>query len=338
MTSREGDDYHNRVFSMDLSYRLSDSDTITFNGVGSQTEYNQEMADSFDDVEAGEEISDHAIFLQYNRSKRNYWMRATYNDYGKNFRSDLGFIPQVNFKRLIAGGGRVWHGDGNTYYNRMELGGDWDQTETEDGELLEREYEMWFNLRGPKESDLNGGAGYRTRAFGGQFFDQAYQRIWYSWRQSGNLWLGGGINHSDWIDFTHVREAERWIVDPEITVNLGAHLKASLEYRYQELDVDGGNLFTAHLPELRVVYQHNLRTFVRTIFQYTNIDRNVELYTADVDPKSEDLLAQILFSYKLNPQTVAFVGYTDSYEGNQDFELKERERNFFIKIGYAWLK
>ena len=338
VTDREGDNYYNRVFSVDAKYRITDSDTLTLNGAGSQTQYNTQMAESFEDVEAGEEISDHALYVRYNRSKRGYWMNASYDDFGKDFRTDLGFIPQVDFRRAIAGGGKIWHGTPTTYYNRMELGGDWDMTETQDGELIEREYEMWFALSGPKESNFNLGSGYRTRVFEKTAFDQIYKYAWYGWRPSGNLWLGMGINHSDWIDFAHVREAERLILDPELSFNLGKHLKTNLTYRYQTLDVEGGNLFTAQIPEMRLVYQHNLRMFVRTTFQYTQIDRTPELYDDEVDKKSEDLLAQILFSYKLNPQTVAFVGYTDSYEGSQDFELKERERNFFVKIGYAWLK
>ena len=339
VTDREGSSYYNRIVSVDSSYRITDSDTINFNGAFSQTKYNAQISDEFDeDVTPGEEISDHGVYFSYNRSKRNYWLNSSYNDFGKDFRSDLGFIPQVNYRKLVAGGGRIWQGKPETYYTRMEWGGDWDQTETQDGDLLEREYESWYSMNGPRESELYTSLGYRTRIFEGKSFDQFYQYAWYGWRPSGKLWLGMEVSAGDWIDFAHAREATRLNVSPEFSLNVGRHLKSTLVYRYRELNVDEGNLFTAQIPELRVVYQHNVRAFVRAIFQYTQIDRTVELYDDDVEARSEDLLGQLLFSYKLNPQTVAYVGYTDSYQGSEEFELRQRERAFFIKVGYAWLK
>ena len=55
---------------------------------------------------------------------------------------------------------------------------------------------------------------------------------------------------------------------------------------------------------MRVVYQFNIRTFVRAILQYTNIDRDPTLYEDEVDAQTRELGTQLLFSYKLNPQTV----------------------------------
>jgi len=44
-----------------------------------------------------------------------------------------------------------------------------------------------------------------------------------------------------------------------------------------------------------------------------------------------------LFSYKLNPRTVVFVGYSDSREGNQDISLTQSNRTLFLKLGYSWV-
>ena len=66
-------------------------------------------------------------------------------------------------------------------------------------------------------------------------------------------------------------------------------------------------------------------------------DLNAELYTEDVDPKYEGLSSQLLFSYKLNPQTVFFLGYSDSFYGDSDVDLIRTDRTFFAKIGYAFV-
>lgn len=42
-----------------------------------------------------------------------------------------------------------------------------------------------------------------------------------------------------------------------------------------------------------------------------------------------------LFSYKLNPQTVAFLGYSDTRLGTEIVDLTQQGRTFFIKVGYA---
>lgn len=41
--------------------------------------------------------------------------------------------------------------------------------------------------------------------------------------------------------------------------------------------------------------------------------------------------------YKLNPQTVFFLGYSDNHEGDQDTDLTQSGRTLFAKIGYAWV-
>ncbi|HSF41400.1 MAG TPA: hypothetical protein VLT87_21995, partial [Thermoanaerobaculia bacterium] len=85
------------------------------------------------------------------------------------------------------------------------------------------------------------------------------------------------------------------------------------------------------------VYQFNVRTFVRAILQYTDLARNTGLYLFPVRPKEEDLFSQLLFSYKLNPQTVLFAGYTDGRFGLQNVDLTQTDRTFFLKLGYAFL-
>ncbi len=88
-----------------------------------------------------------------------------------------------------------------------------------------------------------------------------------------------------------------------------------------------------------MLYQLNLRTFVRAIFQYTDIDREASLFDdpQDVQARTEQLFTQLLFSYKLNPRTVLFLGYSDNYRGDEDITLTQENRALFLKIGYAWV-
>jgi hypothetical protein len=103
--------------------------------------------------------------------------------------------------------------------------------------------------------------------------------------------------------------------------------------------VPGGRLYRANLTQARVVYNLSVRSFVRAIVQYTDITRNPALYTYETEAHSTRLFTQFLFSYKLNPQTVVFAGYSDNYSGGEApaADLRRQNRTFFVKLGYAWM-
>jgi hypothetical protein len=58
-----------------------------------------------------------------------------------------------------------------------------------------------------------------------------------------------------------------------------------------------------------------------------------------VEPEDEELFTQLLFSYKLNPQTVLFLGYSDNSFGatleERTIGLTRADRTLFFKVGYA---
>lgn len=119
--------------------------------------------------------------------------------------------------------------------------------------------------------------------------------------------------------------------------NAGKHLRLNFNHSYETLDVeDGGRLFTANLTELRATYQFDNRTFVRWIGQHLDVDRDPVLYTFPTDARSRDFFNQLLFSYKINPLTVLFLGYSDTHVGTEEVDLKQASRTLFLKVGYAW--
>ncbi|MDQ1348689.1 MAG: hypothetical protein QG573_2065, partial [Acidobacteriota bacterium] len=117
----------------------------------------------------------------------------------------------------------------------------------------------------------------------------------------------------------------------------GRHLKAELEHRYQRLSIDDGWLFTAQLTELRLVWQFNLRSFARVILQHRDLARDPDLYSTPVDALSRRLFSQLLYSYRLNPQTVFYLGYSDTELETDRFDALPVDRTLFVKLGYAWL-
>jgi hypothetical protein len=86
-------------------------------------------------------------------------------------------------------------------------------------------------------------------------------------------------------------------------------------------------------------YHFNGRSFLRAILQYEWLERNPALYEnpASVERETKDLLTQLLFSYRLNSQTVFLLGYADNYAGIDRIDLTQTDRTVFLKIGYALL-
>jgi len=164
-----------------------------------------------------------------------------------------------------------------------------------------------------------------------------YFMIQGSFRPSGDLQLGAFTIFGDQIDYANTRFGKRFRISPWLSYNLGKHLRLSLNHNYEQMSVEETRLYTANVSQLTAVYQFNVRTFFRTIFQYVNYDYNPGNYTLDINDEDKRFFTQLLFSYKINPRTVLFLGYTDNYQGNQDYSLTQSNRTFFAKLGYAWV-
>ena len=64
--------------------------------------------------------------------------------------------------------------------------------------------------------------------------------------------------------------------------------------------------------------------------------RNPALYDYPVPEKVGGLTGSVLFAYKLNWQSVLYVGYGDDRVLTQRRGLQPAQRNFFLKVSYAF--
>jgi hypothetical protein len=339
VTARDAGDYSNLVAGIDGLFKLTPRDTITAQAMTSRTKYPLAIQRDFD--QPGGTLSDETFYLRYAHSTRNWYWNARHENVGTDFRADSGFMPRVDYHFSAAGVERTWWAanDGKKrWYTRKFWGGDWDRmVEQSTGQELEQEFETWFGFGGPMQSYVSFDVGARDRFFNDRSFkDEQFINIYAEFTPLKQLFAALEINAGDQIDFANTRPATRMRIAPEVRYRASRNLDLNLRYVDERLNVAGGRLFDARQTELRAVYQFNLRTFVRAVVQYTDIERNPSLYTFPIDQRSQDLFPQFLFSYKLNPQTVLFVGYSSSRFGNETLDLTETDRTLFVKIGYAW--
>ncbi|MEJ2422560.1 MAG: DUF5916 domain-containing protein, partial [Acidobacteriota bacterium] len=117
-TSREGPGYSNRVFGMDTTLRFTDRDTLNLNAYGSWTKYPGSAAAAYGQPEGL--FGGYAADLMYIHATRNWEYYAHYQDYGENFRADLGYVPQVGFTFLDTGVLNNWYSnDPRHWFNRI---------------------------------------------------------------------------------------------------------------------------------------------------------------------------------------------------------------------------
>jgi len=339
VTDREGSGgYFNRVASADAHLRFSESDSLMANIAWSDTAYSDEMIAEFELEE--DRVSGHAFEMEYRHSVRKWFAFAEAGDRDDGFRADLGFMPRVGYREIKGGGGLLWWGDEDDPYNRLELGLVGRHTDDQEGDLLSRGAALWMEYSGPLQSEIEVRLTGRDQIYDGVKFENLLMpRFRFHIRPSALFRIELGGLFGDWIDFDNVQPASRVELNSEISLNIGRHFSAFVEYIYSTLDVDGGRLFTAQVPQTKIVWQFNARTFVRVIVQYTDIERNPVLYDdpSDIDGLERDFFVQLLFSYKVNPQTVFFLGYSENGLENQDYSMTTVDRTLFLKIGYAFV-
>jgi len=340
LTSRDGTGYSNRVFGFDGNFRITAKDTITGQLLGSRTQYPASIVADFGQPQ---KPSDHAGRIQYRHNSKHWYWGGSFNDIGTDFRADSGFIPQVGYRSANAGLEYQGYGEkGKNWYSRFWIGGDYDWSHEQNGDLLEEETEAWIAAQGPMQSFYQVDVGHRNRRFNSVDFDENFLHWNAEIRPTGSFYIFVGGTFADQIDFANTQLGDRTAFNGGIRWNIGRNAKVDVDQSYENLEVDGGELFAAKVTQLRAVYQFNIRMFARAILQYTDITRNPALYRfQEVSPRAKRLFPQLLFSYKLNPQTVFFAGYSGTRLGGTidgvNTGLTEADRTFFVKLGYAWL-
>ena len=336
-TSRDGSGYSNRVAGVDGLWRLGPSDTIKFQYLRSETEYPDAIARDFEQPSGS--FDDDALRLSYVHADRDWRTWLVYQDIGDGFRADMGFIPRVGFEHSRGGVQRTWWGKDDAWYDQLEVGVNYDRVEDQEGKRLEATSEVWFEFEGSRRSEVEIQYWTRDRYFDGLEFDENSISASLEIQPTAKLWLELWADTGDRVDFANSRLGESFVLEPSLRLDFGKRLRTRLSHRIFQLDVPGGKLFEAGLSQARFLYQLNLRTFLRAVFQYTDIDRDLSLYNQpeDFEAREKELFTQLLFSYKINPRTVLFLGYSDNYLGDQDIELTQENRALFLKVGYAWV-
>jgi len=329
-TGREGQndaDYHNRVGGLDGFFRFTESDTMRVQYLNSSTLYPEVIARRFG--QDTDPFSGDAFSLQYDHFDKVWRGFVRYVDLDPNFRADSGFIPRVDVRTSEGRYERIFYGTKESWYAQASVGARGLRTEDHSGLLTDQNLEVFGSLNGPKQSIFEASVQQNKEFFNGTTFELDRQELLFQFDPTKRVRLALFTRLGDEIDLATGRLGDTVVVNPAVGLRLGTGLNIQLEYVRQTLDVGNQRAFDVDLAESRIVYQFNVRTFVRAILQYQDFTRGSN--------NEQDIFGQFLFSYKINPQTVLFAGYTDTQAGVNEIDFTQTGRSFFLKVGYALL-
>ena len=238
----------------------------------------------------------------------------------------------------------------------MKFAGQWQILHNENNELLERSVSSSFTIDGPMLSIFDimvvaaDKVGLRAHELDSRLpidnsidgntkrFQENQAVIYGSMQPTAQLLTELELTLGDKIDYGNNRLGDYVALYAYISYNVNKHLEFEFSHTYSDLDADNANVFTENLTELRVSYQFNINSYLKFNVVYTDIDFNLDNNSTAYTAKDNTLSTQLIYAYKINPQTVFYLGYSDnSYQDDRLKSLERGQRTIYSKISYAWL-
>jgi hypothetical protein len=275
----------------------------------------------------GETFGGHAASFGLSRSARVWSWNLGYGEASPTYRADTGFQSRNDFRRATAWTGVTLRPD-RYGVERVSPGINGGRTWNFAGEGKEAWVSPGIDLTLPRQTHLGVNASFRSETFRGVDFEGL--------RRYG-VWLNSNFSQPVTLGFSagKGRTVARMFAVPEAGDGIDASVWATLKparglaiepsLTYAELKrADGEEIYAGYIARSRVSFQLNRELQVRTVFQYNDFARRL-----DVEP---------LLMYQLNPFSIFYVGST---YGSRDFDglgFRATDRQYFAKLQYLFRK
>lgn len=328
----------NRVVGPDFQWTRGDTDTVTGQVLWSRSETpdRPDLTPEWD----GRTLSGSATILSWDHSVGSWYWSLEGRDVDGEFRADNGYVPRVGYRSAAGELGRGWGRKGWLSGFRLYAGGEYARDEND--EVLSRVVDGGVSVGGERFFGLRLEARSEDQQVESQLLHQSQGRLFFRIAPSGSVAnlivraYAGSV-----IDLDNVREGDGWGASLEAALRSRRHFELRVNAARNVLDVDppgsaSGRLFTADVVRLKAVWTFTPRFYVRYIVQLRRTERNPTLYTFPVEAKSEDVTSSLLIAYKLDWQSVFYLGYGEGQTFLADSSRREKSsREIFVKISYA---
>jgi hypothetical protein len=340
VTTREYDgNAHNRVIGPDFEWRPTDKDQVTGQYLFSSTKnpLRPDLSGAFD----GSSANSHAARVRWNHNTREHDWFAIYQDFGDGFRADNGFVPQVGFHDAQGGGGLNWYPK-NSFFTSKRFYANGEYTTDTSSNLIFQDANAGVSFTGAhySQGNIELHPKQKVRTGAGDLLSQTYA-FWFVRMNPSKRWaqLQFQGNAGEAIDFANSRPGRGWDAQLVSAWKPTDHVTLTLVQSMQTLSTkdvpNAGHLFTSQVSRVKVLYNFTASSLLRVIGQYVKTTRDVDRYTFPVARRSGNFLGSLLYTYRINWQTVLFVGYGDDRVLNERADLLRADRSLFVKVSYA---
>jgi hypothetical protein len=376
-TLRTADDYHNVLLSVDGLWEVNEDSKFRYQIMGSNSEYPDRFAEDVcesgdclgedappDPTECllgdcsvnaavlrtspGESLTGHYLKARYQNSTHRGEYFLDYVESSPDFRGDLGFLRQVDYRLASAMYAKKWYkqffkNDGGrsrikAYTNALH-GRSYD-----DNTAISTKFGAFIEFSGSFQSKLTIGKSVGERAVGrvnnatlavegnAPLFDEDYWVFKFSTSPYGN-WsfdLSGRIGdmaNKNVLDVTQLKE-----FSPKLTYRVG-NLEFGLETIFRDADLDGAKLYTEDWYTLKAFWRPNSRMSHRLLYLFDKGMNDTSRLSNKKDKVEEDQTVEYTFTYKPNRKWSFLTGAKGEYDARSSKDASNWvKRQFYLKL------
>ena len=321
-TSRFEGSHFNVVAGSDAYIRLNPSSSFSYHALIAQTKLAGQS-----DKEDG-----HALGLQYYYQTRDRLFQITFQDLGKDFLTETGYLTRNGLTRLMVGFLPMIYPKSKTFLRidplfhtiniRDKFSGLYETTNTFDLRLVL-----------PRNTTLTAGGRYQTEVFLGKRFDRSGFRLIGVSQVSKQILLNMRYVYGQkirYVESPYQGRGSDALFSATYLPSEKLHFGLSLTYSDFIRSVDRLKEYDYTIVRSENIYQVNKYLFFRAIGEYNSFYKR--------------LMTDLLASFTYIPGTVVHIGYGSFYdkiEWREDADepsdrFLETQRSFFFKVSYLW--
>jgi hypothetical protein len=334
-TARQSGDYFNHLAALDGRWVFNEQHSLKWQLMKSETRYPDALAEEHDQPTG--KFGGNAVYMIYQFKNRDWDTKLFLRDYSDGIRADMGFLYKAGYDRQGLLVDRFFYGDEDNWWHTIRAHVNWTVTHDSDGTMIRRCNETAVQIDGALQSTLYFNYANLSEYWDGVLYDGHFLEFYGETRPHPQWIVQVASIVGDSIDYANSRQADSVEFAFWVQYKPSDHLTMSTDFAFNELEYRGSRIFTAWINDFRATYQFNLKHRLQLTLQYQFLDRNPAMYTSVVGQTDNDLASRLVYSYKINPRTVFYAGYSDhAIETDQIGSLTSTDRTAFIKFSYGF--
>ena len=273
----------------------------------------------------GEKFDGYSGMLAISRSTENWFTNLWIGTKSPNFRTDLGFTTENNWKANNLR--HEYRFRSNGLIRSGEIGISAKLIDNYDNVLLQQEYELNGEINLSNQFEFRGGFKNNKKLFfeGNSFSNLTNINFSTTYSPSGNFYIRAGINDGKSI----ARRIAKPVVGDSFNYNISSRYQFTdefnvrIQYRYQELvdPITKDDYFAGYISSIRGTYQFDSNSRLRVVHEYN--DFNNDSYT------------QALFQWQPDSATIFYIGGTFNQKDIEGTWQQEGSQ-IYMKLQYLF--